>query len=149
MTWRTLKEIDVPPAFQRGAPAILHPLHALLLAFPVALFPAALLADVTYLNTSEMQWSNFAAWLIAGGMLFCGLACAWALLRLAVRRAGSGWLALVLVLLFVAGLVNSFQHSHDGWTSVGTPGLLLSAISTVLALAAGWIAYSAQGEVRT
>ena len=48
-------------------------LQALLLAFPVALFPAALVSDITYLNTAEMQWSNFSAWLLAGGELFTGL----------------------------------------------------------------------------
>ncbi len=138
----------MPRAFLRGVPAALHPLHALLLAFPVALFPAALLADLTYLDSAEMQWSNFAAWLIAGGVLFCGLACAWSLARLAIRRPGGGWLALILALLFAAGLINSFQHSHDGWTSVGTMGLVLSVISAALALAAGWIGYSAPREAR-
>ena len=43
-----------------------NPLHAILLAFPVALYPAALLTDITYLNTAEIQWSNFSSWLIAG-----------------------------------------------------------------------------------
>jgi uncharacterized membrane protein len=35
------------------------PLHALLLAFPVALFASALLSDITYLKSAEIQWSNF------------------------------------------------------------------------------------------
>lgn len=126
----------------------LHPLHGILLAFPVGLFPCALAADVTYLNSSEMQWSNFAAWLIAGALVFTGLSLAWALVRVALRRAGSRWLAAVLTALFVIGLINAFQHSHDGWSSVGTTGLALSLISTVLALAAGWIGYTVPKEAR-
>lgn len=143
-----LKEPDLPAAFSRSAPTPLPPLHAILLAFPVALFPGALAADVTYLNSSEMQWSNFAAWLIAGALLFTGLALAWALVRLALRCAGSLWLAAVLAALFATGLINAFQHSHDGWSSVGTTGLALSVISTVLALAAGWIGYTVPTEAR-
>lgn len=140
------KEPVLPAASPRGAPAVLHPLEGILLAFPVALFPGALAADVTYLNSSEMQWSNFAAWLIAGALLFTGLSLAWALAR--TRHAGWRWLAGVLGVLFVIGLINAFQHSHDGWSSVGTSGLVLSLISTILALAAGWIGYTVPKEWR-
>jgi len=143
-----LKEFDLPSANPSAAPIALHPLHAILLAFPVSMFPGALLADITYLNSSEMQWSNFASWLIAGALVFTGLALAWALIGMLARRAGRGWLCAILALLFVVGLVNAFQHSHDGWSSVGTTGLALSVISTVLALAAGWIGYTVSREVR-
>ncbi|PNU02278.1 DUF2231 domain-containing protein [Novosphingobium guangzhouense] len=136
----------MPAAFSRNAPTALHPLHGILLAFPVALFPGALAADATYLNSSEMQWSNFAAWLIAGALVFTGLSLAWALVRAVMRYTGSRGLAIILGALFVVGLINAFQHSHDGWSSVGTTGLALSVISTVLALAAGWIGYSVPKE---
>ena len=43
----------------------LTPLHGLLLAFPVALFTGTVATDITYLNTGEMQWTNFSAWLNA------------------------------------------------------------------------------------
>ncbi|MFN3537755.1 MAG: DUF2231 domain-containing protein, partial [Brevundimonas sp.] len=43
---------------------MLHPLHAILLAFPIALFSFAVATDIAYLNTAEMQWSNFSAWSI-------------------------------------------------------------------------------------
>lgn len=138
----------MPKAPSHAAPVALHPFHAILLAFPVALFPAALLADIAYLNSSEMQWSNFAAWLIAGALVFTGLAMAWALIGMFVSRGGRRWLCAILALVFVIGLVNAFQHSHDGWSSVGTTGLALSVISTVLALAAGWIGYGVSREVQ-
>lgn len=134
--------------YSSAARVALHPFHAILLAFPVALFPSALLADITYLNSSEMQWSNFASWLIAGALVFNGVALAWALIGMLARRAGRGWLCAVLSLLFVVGLVNAFHHSHDGWSSVGMTGLALSVISTVLALATGWIGYPVSREVR-
>src|SRR5690606_39235984 len=38
----------------------LHPLHAILLAFPLPLFLGALLSDVAYRATFEVQWINFA-----------------------------------------------------------------------------------------
>ena len=45
--------------------------------------------------------------------------------------------------MWLVGLINTFQHSRDGWSSVGTVGLILSLIATASALIAGWIGYSA------
>ena len=61
------------------------PLHAILLAFPVALYPAALVTDITYLNTAVIQWTNFSSWLIAGADLFAGIVLAWAVTLLTGR----------------------------------------------------------------
>lgn len=132
----------------RLAAPFLHPLHAILLAFPIALFAGALASDITYLNTAVIQWSNFSSWLIAGALLFGGLALAWAIVLVFIHRSAGlrGRAVLFLVLLavmWIAGLINAFQHSRDAWSSVGTTGLVLSIVSTVLALAAGWIGYSA------
>ncbi len=125
---------------------IANPLHAILLAFPVALYPAALLSDVTYYNTAEIQWSNFSSWLLVGANFFAGLVLAWAVVGLFIGRArhskgrGLSYLGVVAV-MFVAGVVNSFQHARDGWHSVETLGLVLSLVCTVLALVAAFLAH--------
>lgn len=74
--------------FYRCTPS---PLHALLLAGSVPLFLGALLSDIAYYNSYQIQWSNFAAWLIAGALVFCGLALLFALANLirAEHRAGA------------------------------------------------------------
>ncbi len=125
----------------------MNPLHAILLAFPVALFTSALVTDIAYLRTEELQWTNFSAWLIAGGLLFNGVVLAWAVVSLVLGFKGRDRLrhtiyACLLTALFVCGLVNSFQHSRDGWSSVGTFGLLLSIASMLLAMAAAVIAHT-------
>jgi uncharacterized membrane protein len=122
----------------------LHPLHAMLLAAPVTLFPCALLSDITYLNSAEMQWSNFAAWLITGALILGGFALLWAFVRGVLMR--SFVYPLLLAAAWVLGLINAFQHSRDGWSSVGMMGLTLSILSTLLVWAAGWTAYSVKGK---
>lgn len=122
-------------------------LHAILLGFPIALFSANLVTDITYLRTAEIQWTNFSAWLNAGGLVFGGLVLAWALASLILGLASGDRLrrlvyAAVLALMCVVGLINAFQHSRDGWSSVGTFGLILSIVTVILALAAGVIAHS-------
>ncbi|MDR6787773.1 putative membrane protein [Sphingomonas sp. BE138] len=123
------------------APRRVNPVHGLLLAFPVALFPAALAADATYLGSAEMQWSNMAAWAITGALVIGAPALAWSVVDALRRRAA--WLyPLLLALAWVAGLVNAFHHSQDAWASVGVGGLLLSLVSTGAVLAAGWFAFA-------
>lgn len=120
-----------------------NPIHAILLAFPVALYPTALLSDITYLNTAVIQWTNFSSWLIAGADVFAGLVLAWALVSQFLGRTRQrGWAYVIVVaLMFVAGVLNAFQHARDGWHSVGTFGLVLSILCTILAFVAAFLAY--------
>ena len=136
------------PALKGIGATPLHPLHAILLAFPLALFSSGLASDVAYLKSAAIQWSNFSAWLIAGGCFFGGLVLAWAIVVAffpgrTTRPRALAYLAAVAV-MFVAGLFNAFQHSHDGWSSVGPTGLVLSIVSSLAALGAAVIGYSSQ-----
>ena len=128
------------------AGATLHPIHAILLAFPLALFSSALISDVAYLRTAVIQWSNFSAWLITGALVFGGLALAWGIVNAVFPRRATRGRALAFVaavaVMWIAGLINAFQHSHDGWPSVGALGLTLSIISSLFAVIAAAIGYS-------
>ena len=117
------------------------PLHATLLAGTVPLFLGALLSDIAYFRSYQIQWSNFASWLIAGGLVFCGLALLFALVNLLRARPRSGR-PLVYFLLLLAtwllGFINGLEHAKDAWATMPA-GLVLSAIVTVLACVATWI----------
>lgn len=117
------------------------PLHAILLAGTVPLFLGALLSDITYYQTYQIQWSNFASWLIAGGLVFCGLAVLFALVNLirADRKAGRPVVYLVLlVVTWALGLVNAFEHAKDAFASMPS-GLILSALTTLLIGVTAWL----------
>lgn len=120
-----------PPLTYESPPG---PLHAIFLAGTVPLFLGALLSDIAYFQTYQIQWSNFASWLIAGGLVFCGLAVLFALVNLirADRKAGRPLAYLILlVVTWVLGLVNAFEHAKDAFASMPS-GLILSALITVL-----------------
>lgn len=120
------------------------PLHAMLLAGTVPLFLGAMLSDIAYYNSFQIQWANFAAWLIAGGLLFAGLALLFALANLvgAERKAGRPVLYFLLLLVtWVVGLINAFEHAKDAW-AVMPNGLVLSAIVAVLAVITAWLGLS-------
>lgn len=117
------------------------PLHATLLAGTVPLFLGALLSDIAYYQTYQIQWSNFASWLIAGALLFCGLAGLFALVNLlrADRKAGRPTVYFLLLLVtWALGLVNAFEHAKDAW-AVMPSGLVLSAVVTLLACVTTWV----------
>ncbi|CRM83738.1 MULTISPECIES: DUF2231 domain-containing protein [Bacteria] len=116
------------------------PLHATLLAGTVPLFLGALLSDIAYTQTYQIQWANFASWLIAGALVFCGLAFLFALVNLlrAERKAGQPTrYVLLLLATWVLGLVNAFQHAKDAYASMPA-GLIMSAVVLLLTLAATW-----------
>jgi uncharacterized membrane protein len=136
-----------------GALRPLHPLHAILLAFPLPLFAGALLSDLAYRSTFHIQWANFSSWLIAGGLVGGGFAALWALINLFRRgTARKGRLIVcfvVLLVTWVLGFINALVHAKDAWATM-PEGLYLSAITTLLALVAAWIGYSGfrTGDVR-
>ena len=120
----------------------IHPVHAVFLAGVIPLFAGALLSDIAYFRTYEIQWQNFASWLIAGGLVLAGVALVFALFNLApARRTRGGVLYLVvLAVAWIVGFFNALHHARDAWASM--PGsLVFSVISTALIIAATWIAF--------
>ena len=86
----------------------IHPLHAVLLAGTVPLFLGVLLTDLAYSNTYEIQWKNFASWLLVGGLVFGGFALLWAVIDIvrAARRTTRKliYVSVLLVLSRTPGL---------------------------------------------
>jgi uncharacterized membrane protein len=116
-----------------------HPFFAFLLAGAVPLFLGALLSDLAYGSTAEVQWSNFAAWLILGAMVFTGLALLWALVALLRARPRKGWPLLCFVLLlaaFALGVVDSFVHARDAFAIMPAAPILSGIVAAIVGLAA-------------
>lgn len=121
----------------------LHPLHliALTSAFPLLL--GATIADMGYRRTFEVQWSNFAAWLLVGAQVFLSIALLFALFDVARKRlargAGSLYL-LVLAATWLLGLIDNLVHAMDAWEKMPS-ALILSLVTTILACIALWLAH--------
>ena len=129
----------------------LRPLHGIVAAYPLAFFSGALVTDIIYVNTAQMQWANFSVWMIAFGLAMGVVAAVVGIvdallvpLRDRPRRSWPHSLTTILMLAFA--LVNAFVHSRDGWTSVMPAGLTLSIVTTALALASSWLGFSLEAR---
>jgi uncharacterized membrane protein len=121
------------------------PIHAMLVPFPIVCFTGALLTDITYSNSPQVQWANFSEWLLAVGLIMGVLAAIFGLIDfLAAGRARPriGWIHLIgNAIVLLLALVNNFVHSRDGWTGVVPTGLTLSALTFVLMLVTGFLGW--------
>ncbi|MEZ7503501.1 hypothetical protein QO189_13570 [Psychrobacter sp. Arc29] len=128
-------------AVTRQSGTSLHPLHAFFLSGMVPLFIGVLLNDYAYWYSYELQWKNFASWMLIGALVFNGLAWLGSIVFLVRtdKRMGKPIIYFLLLLAtFVIGIINSFIHAKDVWASMPT-GLILSVITVILACITTWI----------
>lgn len=134
----------IPTLENRYAPAG-RPMHAVFLAGMFPLFLGAALGDAAYAQSFDIQWNNFASWLLVGALLFSGIALVLGiidLLRPARRVAGAVAYVLALLALWVVGIFNALIHARDAWGSMPA-GLVLSVLAVVLACAVLWLGFRA------
>lgn len=122
------------------------PVHAMLVPFPIVCFTGAMLTDIAYVNSPQVQWANFSQWLLAFGLGFAGLAAICGLVdwfgNRTAARPGSGWLHMVgNVVVLALALINNFVHSRDGWTGVVPTGITLSVLTVAIMVVTGFIGH--------
>ncbi|MGH8145631.1 MAG: DUF2231 domain-containing protein [Rhodanobacteraceae bacterium] len=121
----------------------LHPLNAVLLAGAIALFLGALLSDIAYFRSYQIQWNNFSSWLLAGGLVVGAFAFLCAIVEL-FRTRWRAWpvvYALLLLATWILGFIDELVHARDAFATM-PGGLVLSIIVVVLACVPLWIAFA-------
>ena len=121
-----------------------HPIHQMLIVFPLGLLATAVIFDVIALVTGNTRWAEIAYWLIAAGIIG-GLAAApfgfidWLGVPGGTRAKRIGLLHgggnLVVVLLFAG----SWLLRRDNPMVPETLALVLSFVGVGLALVTGWL----------
>src|SRR5262245_35725255 len=51
-----------------------HPLHPMLIPFPIAFFVSTFVCDLAYWQTSNGAWATAATWLLGAGLVMAALA---------------------------------------------------------------------------
>ncbi len=121
-----------------------HPLHAMLVPFPITCFVGAFVTDIVYSRTANTMWQNFSIWLITAGLIMGAVAGLMGMIdylgdrRVREKRPATPHMILNIVALLLS-LLNAFVHSRDGWTAVVPQGLILSGVVVVLLMASAWL----------
>ena len=67
-----------------------HPIHPMLIPFPIAFFVATLLCDIAYARSGNGDWATASMWLLGAGVVMAMLAAEGALLGVVGGVAGLG-----------------------------------------------------------
>ena len=121
-------------------PRASHPFHAAVLAGAFPLFLGALIADYAYWSSHQIEWSNFASWLLVGAMVLVSIALLCEVF--ALFRGYRNWIPLLVVAAtWIVGFFDALHHGRDAWAIM--PGALwYSLIVSILSLVATWLAFS-------
>lgn len=130
----------------------IHPLQAIFLASTLPLFFGALFSDIAYARSFEVQWKNFASWLLVDGLAMSLVAFVWAMIdfirRVDDRSTRRVVYVVALLAMCVLGFANALVHAADAWGSMPT-AMILSVIIALLSATAAWIGFAGYRDVRT
>ena len=124
-----------------------HPIHPMLVPFPIACFFGAFVTDLVYWHTAAVQWETFSVWLLSAGMVIAGFAVLAGLIDVIgnkhIRALRPAWFhVLANVVVLILALINAFVHSRDGYTAVVPTGLILSTLVVLILMFNAWTGWS-------
>ena len=120
-----------------------HPIHPMIIPFPIAFLVGALLTDLTYWIAGDPFWARASLWLVGAGLVGGATAAVFGLIDfLSIGRArehSAGWIhfignSTVLVLSLVSLLL---RWAHPA-AAVLPWGLTISAVVGAILLITGW-----------
>jgi uncharacterized membrane protein len=120
-----------------------HPIHPMIVPFPIAFFIATLGVDIAYAQTANPLWVTASIWLLCAGLIMAALAAVLGLIDVAgdrrVRALADVWMhAGGNVTAVLIELYNLYSRLAQGPAAVVPTGLILSVIVVGLLLFTGW-----------
>lgn len=118
-----------------------HPIHPMLVSFPIVLFIGTLVTDIVFLSTSNPMWAIASRYLLGVGIIMAALAAVAGLTDFLgdKRIQGSDAIKHMLanVTAVVLEIVNFFVRLHSDAAIRGI-GVVLSVIVVLILLYSGW-----------
>ena len=120
-----------------------HPLHPMLIPFPIACFVLAFVSDLAFWKSSNDFWANASLWLLGIGLIMAALAAVMGLIDLLgdeqIRNLSDAWLhAGGNVVAVVIELYNWYSRYSGGNGAIVPTGLILSLVVVLILLFTGW-----------
>ena len=122
-----------------------HPIHPMLVAFPIAFLVAVLATDLAFWGTNDPFWARASTWLLGAGVVMGVLAAVAGLVEFLtisrVRSLAAGWIHFLgNAAAILLALANLLYRIDEGLGAGVIPfGLILSAIVVAILLVTGWL----------
>ncbi len=129
-----------------------HPIHPMLVAFPVAMYTATVVALIVFAGTHDAFWYHAAFWTNLSGIVMAAVAAIPGLVdlitlprnsraqRTGLFHAGCNVVALVLFLISDIVIGRSW-YGHTGVLALAGP-LVLTIVGLLVTIAAGWLGWT-------
>jgi uncharacterized membrane protein len=122
-----------------------HPIHPMLIPFPIAFFVATLVCDLAYWGGAGSGWFTATLWLLGVGLIIAALAAAGLTDVLGDARirdlSTAWWHAGGNVIAVLIELYNWYARYSAGEAAVVPIGLILSAIVVAILPFTGWMGW--------
>ena len=120
-----------------------HPIHPMLIPFPIACFVLAFVSDLAFLKSSSDFWADASLWLLGIGLIMAALAAVMGLADVLgdvqIRNLSDAWLHaggnIVAVLIELYNWYSRYEHGN---AAVVPKGVILSLVVVLILLFTGW-----------
>ena len=119
-----------------------HPIHPMLVPFPIVLFLAALATDIAFAAQGSQGWAEASKWFLGAGIVGALLAALAGFTDFfgssRIRALRDAWLHMFANLLAVVIELINFLLRLGDERNAGSIGLALSIVVAVILLFSGW-----------
>ncbi|HEX8167321.1 MAG TPA: DUF2231 domain-containing protein [Beijerinckiaceae bacterium] len=120
-----------------------HPIHPMLIPFPVAFLVATLVSDLIFLRTGSPGWATASLWLLGAALLMAALAAVAGLIDFfgeeRIRDLSAAWHHMIgNVIAVVLALINWYRRYAATEPGIPSGGVVLSLLVVLILLYTGW-----------
>lgn len=120
-----------------------HPIHPMLIPFPIAFFVATFVCDLVFWATGNTGWADATLWLLGAGLIIAALAAIAGLTDFLGERqiramSTAWWHAGGNAVVVLIELANWLVRYANGSAAILPSGIVLSAIVVCILLFTGW-----------
>jgi len=123
-----------------------HPIHPMLIPFPIAFFITTFVCDIVYWQTASAPWATAATWLLGAGIVMAALAALAGLTDVVgeprIRALGEVWWhAGGNGLVVLIEIYNCYMRYNEGAAAIVPTGVILSLVCVCILAFTGWMGW--------
>jgi uncharacterized membrane protein len=120
-----------------------HPIHPMLIPFPVAFLVATLVSDLVFLRTGNPGWATASLWLLGTALAMAALAAGAGLIDFfgdsRIRDLSAAWHHMIgNVIAVVLALINWYRRYATAEPAMPSGSVILSLLVVLILLYTGW-----------